>query len=283
MRTAARVAFLDEQLALLAPFDSIMALLPLQPYAAIEVAREEGGALVATLMPRPPAAAFTAEQIAVVRGLGFVLDGPLWRRQTEAGPLDGAFVDQVLGQVYGAGEDAALDVHHGNHRAEHEATVKLTALRERLGPMLTDLLGHEPKVDADGDFVFEWDSTQVFVAPRVMPGAPVVIRVFAITNVGVNVSPELALFIARINFGLLFGRFALDLEHASVWFSESLLGEFVADEEFRYTVRTVAETANEWDDRIAQMFGGFTHATAPTTELESDRTKPGSGANGGYL
>lgn len=277
---AARVAFLDEQLTLLAPFESLMALLPKQPYAAVEVARAEDGGLVATLMPRPPEAAFAADQAARVAGLGFVLDGPLWRRHA---PIDGALIDRILREVFGAGDDAMLDVHHANHQAEHEAMIKLAAVRERLGPMLTEFLGHAPETDPDGDFVFDWDSTQVFVAPRVMPGAPVVIRVFAITNVGVNVSPELALFIARMNFGLLFGRFALDLEHASVWFSESLLGEYVADEEFRYTVRTVAETANEWDDQIAQMFGGFTHATAPTTELASDRTKPGSGGNGGYI
>lgn len=277
----ARVTFVDEQLKLLAPFDFVVVLLPTVPFGAVEVARGEDGALAATLAPRPPALPLTTEQEVAMKALDFVLEGPVWRRT--AAPIDGALVDRVLHDVFGAGDDSMVDVRHGSRRAEHEAMVKLAAVRDRLRPLLTNLLGHEPATDADGDFVFEWQSTEVFVAPMAVPGMPVVIRVFAITNVGVSVNPDLALFIARLNFGLVFGRFALDLEHAAVWFSESLLGDFVTDEGFRYTVQTVAETANEWDDRIAQMFGGFTHATAPTTEVTSSRRKPGGGTDSGYL
>lgn len=280
-RASLRASFLDQQIDLLDPFDFLLVILPEQPFAAVELARDEQGVLRATLAPRPPDLPLSAEQEAALKALDFEQSAPSWSRalDTDGGAV-GRLIDQVLRTVFGAADEVTVDLRHGSRRAEHDAQVKLQALRGRLGPLLTDLLGHEPRVDADGDFVFDWGSTQVFVAPRAMPGAPLVVRVFAITNVGVAVSPELALFVARINFSLVFGRFALDLEHAAIWFSESLLGDFVTDDEFRYTVRMVAETANDWDDRIAQMFGGFTHTTAPNPNGDTRTPKPGEG---GYL
>jgi hypothetical protein len=120
------------------------------------------------------------------------------------------------------------------------------------------------------------------VAPRVAAGGPVVVRVFAITNVGVGVTPELGLFLARLNFGLMFGRFALDVEHRSIWFDETLLGDQFSDEELRFTIEVVASTADEWDDRLKQMFGGATYQEVVTSGAghEPPPVKPGAG---GYL
>jgi hypothetical protein len=142
--------------------------------------------------------------------------------------------------------------------------------------------GKRPEQDEDGDYMLAVGDVRVFVAPRVAPAGPLVVRVFAITNVAVSVTPELGLFLARLNFGLMFGRFALDAEHQSIWFDETLLGDQFRDEELRFTIQVVADTADHWDDRLKQMFGGATyqevlsgragHATPPT--------KPGQG---GYL
>ena len=41
-----------------------------------------------------------------------------------------------------------------------------------------------------------------------------------------------------------------------MWFDETLLGEHVTAEELRFTIEMVASTANEWDQKIASMFGG---------------------------
>jgi len=105
------------------------------------------------------------------------------------------------------------------------------------------------------------------------------VRVFAITNVDVTISPELGLFLARLNFGLMFGRFALNTERRSIWFDETLLGEHFSDEELRFTVRVVASTADEWDDRLKQMFGGSTHQESLSKRLGEERGayKPGYG------
>jgi hypothetical protein len=106
----------------------------------------------------------------------------------------------------------------------------------------------------------------------------VVVRVFAITNVGVPVTPELGLFLARLNFGLMFGRFALDVERQAIWVDETLLGDHFTDEELRFTIDVVAKTADEWDDRLKQMFGGATYQEAAGRRPDADGlAKPGQG------
>jgi len=122
------------------------------------------------------------------------------------------------------------------------------------------------------------------VAPRSAPNGQIVVRVFAITNVAVNINPELGLFLTRLNFGLMFGRFALDADHRSIWFDESLLGEQFREEELRFAIQVVASTADEWDDRMKQMFGGATYQEVLSGRANGGPppTKPGEGA-GGYL
>jgi hypothetical protein len=139
--------------------------------------------------------------------------------------------------------------------------------------------GRHVEQDKDGDYVLPLRDVQVVVAPRVAPGGPVVVRIFAITNVGVAVTPELGLFLARLNFGLMFGRFALDAEHHSIWFDETLLGDQFSDEELRFTIDVVASTADQWDDRLKQMFGGATHQEALAERIQRPEalTKPGQG------
>ena len=55
-------------------------------------------------------------------------------------------------------------------------------------------------------------------------------------------------------------------------------------EELRFTVEMVAATANEWDQKIAEMFGGKTRAAvgaeAGAEPPTAPNSKPGSG---GYL
>jgi hypothetical protein len=148
--------------------------------------------------------------------------------------------------------------------------------------VLTEMAKHRPEQDEDGDYLLPIGDVRVTVAPRVAPGGPVIVRVFAITNVGVTVAPELGLFLARLNFRLMFGRFALDAEHAAIWFDETLLGDQLSDEALRFTVGIVVSTADEWHNRLQQMFGGATYQQV----LQGNAThgtppiKPGSG---GYL
>ncbi len=280
-----REAFLVEQIQTLAPFDFLTVFSPQVPVITIEVARDESAELSVSLqapVELDGTVSLPAEQSGALTALGFVRRGAGWGQEsTPAGPDQATAT--VLGVLKGLGapEGGALDVVHGSRRLEHEAQLKVAALRVRLEPLLAQLLGHPAEKDEDGDYVMEFGGAQVYVAPGAAPGVPVVIRIFSITNVGMQVSPELGLFLSRLNFGLMFGRFALDVDHSAVWFSETLLGEQVTDEEFVFTVRMVAQTANAWEDRIAQMFGGYTHATATAEQKEFQaRSKPGEG---GYL
>ena len=86
--------------------------------------------------------------------------------------------------------------------------------------------------------------------------------------------------LARMNFGLMFGRFALDVEHNAIWFDETLLGEEFTDEGLRFAVRVVALTADEWDDRFKRQFGGVTYqeALAQGAAVNAPPVKPGRGA-----
>jgi len=144
--------------------------------------------------------------------------------------------------------------------------------------------GDRPQQDADGDYLLPIDEVRVVVAPRAAPDGQIVVRVFAITNVGLNVTRELGLFLARLNFGLMFGRFALDAEHGAIWFDETLLGEQFREDGLRFAIRMVATTADGWDDRLKHMFGGAAHhevLAGRIAELPTP-TKPGDGT-GLYL
>jgi hypothetical protein len=282
-------AFLRSEIEALEPFGFVAVTPAERPLDVVEVTRSESGGLEVRVPGRPQVLPELAVAVrSNLRERGFSSAKPEDRTQPwvhVAGDADAAaeLALQLLTGVFEAKPDLALDIAHGSHRAEYEAQQKLAAVRERVERALTAKAAGRPEQDADGDYLLSIGNVRVTVAPRAAPGGPVIVRVFAITNVGVNVTPELGLFLARMNFRLMFGRFALDAEHAAIWFDETLLGDQLSDEALRFTVDVVASTTDEWDDRIQHMFGGATyqqvlhgdaaHGTPPT--------KPGSG--GGYL
>jgi hypothetical protein len=78
-------------------------------------------------------------------------------------------------------------------------------------------------------------------------------------DVGVSVTPEFRLFLARLHFGLMFGRFAPNAEHRSIGFDETLLGGEFREQALRFANRMVASTADGRGDRPKQMFGRATY------------------------
>lgn len=258
------------------------------PLHFLEVTLREDRGLEVRVPGRPaPLPELPVAVRSALRDRGFASSDPAdpaqpWGCAVEGAPQAVELVGRVLTEVFGEKPDAALDVVHGSHRAEVEAQHRLAALRERVEKAVTQLAGRTPEMDEDGDYRLPIGGVHVVVAPRVAPAGPAVVRVFAITNVGVSVTPELGLFLARLNFGLMFGRFALDAEHRSIWFDETLLGDQFSDEELRFTIQVVASTADQWDDRLKQMFGGATHeeVLGGRAAHPAPPTKPGQG---GYL
>ena len=281
-------SYLQSEVESLEPF-ALVAVGPAgNPFHVIEVTRRQDSRLEVRVPGRPPIAPPLPVSVrSALRERGFVSADPAdpskpWACEVADAAAAVELVGRVISEVFGEKTDVALDFLHGSHREEHEAEQKLAQMRERIERILTELYKRRPEQDADGDYLLPIGDVQVGVSPRVAPGGPAVARIFAITNVGVSVTPDLGLFLARLNFGLMFGRFALDTEHQSIWFDETLLGDQFTDEELRFTIKVVASTANHWDDRLKQMFGGSTYQEVLTGQvgLKTPPVKPGQG---GYL
>ena len=65
----------------------------------------------------------------------------------------------------------------------------------------------------------------------------------------------------------------------AIWFDEMLLGEQFRETELRFAVDVVASTADEWDDRLKQMFGGMTYQEVLKSQAEGrpPPVQPGAG------
>jgi hypothetical protein len=289
-KPAAARSFLLSEVEALAPFEFVAVTPSGRPLHTTELVRMQDGSLQVwvpgrpRLVPELEAAVRTA-----LRERGFASEDPAdptkpWTRAAADAESAVTLLQELLVEVFGEKPDCALDVAHGSHQAEHEARQKLGVARKRIDAIVAETLGRAAEQDADGDYVLPIREVHVMVAPRAAPDGHVVVRIFAITNVGIDVTPELGLFLARLNFGLMFGRFALDVEHRAIWFDETLLGEEFREEDLRFTIQLVASTADLWDDRLKQMFGGVTYqeVLAGRAAETAPPVKPGDGA-GLYL
>ncbi|MEN8159883.1 MAG: YbjN domain-containing protein [Myxococcota bacterium] len=283
-------AYLLGEVEALEPF-GFLAVAPIgHPFHTLEVTRGEKSGLEVRVPGRPPIVPELSPEVrSALRERAFLAEDEAdrtkpWARAVADADAAVALVLELWVDVFGEKPDVTFDVVHGSHKKEHEARQKLARARTRIEAIVSDLLGRPAERDADGDYVMPMQDVHVVVAPRAAIDGQVVVRVFAITNVAVDVTPELGLFLARLNFGLMFGRFALDTEHRSIWFDETLLGEKFREEELRFAIRMVAGTADAWDDRLKQMFGGATYqeVLAGRASEAPPTTKPGQGL-GQYL
>jgi hypothetical protein len=287
---AAARSFLVSEVEALEPFGFVAVLPSGRPLHVLEVTRCEDGGLEVHVPGRPSVLPELSNAVRTgLRERGFASEDAAdrtkpWIRKAASSEDAVKLVEQLHAEVFGEKPGVALDITHGSHKLEHEARRKLAIARTRIEAIASELLGRRPEEDRDGDYLLPIDDVHVAIAPRAGLDGQIVVRVFAICNVGVNVTPELGLFLARLNFGLMFGRFALDVEHRSIWFDETLLGEEFRDEELRFAIRVVGTTADTWDDRLKQMFGGATYQevlSGHASELVPP-TKPGQGT-GQYL
>lgn len=279
--------FLRSQVERLQPLEYVLVGIPHQPIRPVEVGRTENGSLAVRVPPVPTGEPLPVPQRSRLAELGFVsrdASNPMvpWERAVADSAEATTIAERAMRDVLGADLGETVDVFHGSHRLEHERKAKLEAVREQIEPVISDMLGRPPERDVDGDYLVPIGEIEVIVAPRASLDAVVVVRILAITNVGVEVTPDLGVFLARLNFGLMFGRFALDVEHEAIWFDETLLGGHTDDEELRFAIEVVANTARAWDEQLKQLFGGLTRREAKAQQRASvpRSVKPGQG---GYL
>ncbi len=282
-RTSRR-GFVFGQVRGLRPFEFVTFIAPsADGFAYVEVSRDEQGNVSTIEIGEVPA---FGESVRVeLAALGFV---PGEKRSVMRWTGSGAdqvasLVTSVLDGPLGVAADAPLDVHHGSRRAEVELQRKLAHIRDRVRAVVDALVGPDAvKTDTDSDLVFDFETTRVFVGTRVLASTEIIVRVFAIVSVDVDASPALGLFLAEANFALAIGKFSLDPVRRVVWFEEALLGEAFTDAELRRVIELIAVTTNDYDDRIAQMFGGrtATEAACDGNDVHEVREKTG---RSGYL
>ncbi len=143
-------------------------------------------------------------------------------------------------------------------------------LRVHVGDLLRAMLGGF-EVDAWGNFTFTHDGARVFVTVGQSPIGPQV-GVFSITNIDVDLGPDLGSFLLTTNHKLGFGAFSYDAKSRSVWLRHSLLGTMLGGPELQAAVAAVASTAAGIDEAIRDRFGGRTFQDAP--EDVQSATKP---------
>ena len=143
-------------------------------------------------------------------------------------------------------------------------------LREHVGGLLRAFLGGY-EVDMWGNFTFVHEGARVFVTVGMSPIGPQV-GVFSITNLEIDLTPELAGFLLTTNHKLGFGAFSYDPENRAIWLRHTLLGTMLDGPELQSAVIAVASTAAYFDDRIRDRFGGRAFHDAP--EDVQKRAKP---------
>jgi hypothetical protein len=257
--------YVESEFESLEPFDFVAIAPAGRGFHMVEVCRGENHELEVRIPGRPPfVKALSEDERASLLERGFTSEDPkntalAWVREAKDAGEALEVAREVIHQIFEEKPDIRYDVFHGSHRAEHEAKQKLAEVRVHVESVITEVMKAPPVQDEDGDYLLALGDVQVVVAPRSMPGGPTLVRVFTVTNVGITATPDLGLMLSRLNFNTAFGRFSIDAERNAVLFDETLLGDPLNQEALRFAIDIVSTTADEWDDRLKQMFGGVTY------------------------
>lgn len=164
--------------------------------------------------------------------------------------------------------------------------VDVDELRAYVGQLLQAMLGGY-EVDALGNMTFTAEGARIFVTVGPGPLGPHV-GVFSVTNIGVDLVPDLAAFLLRTNHRMAFGAFSYEPEQKGVWLRHSLLGGTLDGPELRGAILSVASTASQVAEVIGEKFGGSSFGDEPEDVQRSvhppdpsDDTDPVSAS--GYL
>lgn len=130
-------------------------------------------------------------------------------------------------------------------------------------------------------YVLKQGTAYVYI--HVLPWEPdrALVRLVAQLAGGVDMTPDLAIKLLRLNARLRFGAFGYVLQGSCVVFAHTLLGGETLDEvEISTAVRDLSVLADEFDDRIVEEAGGqrmqdLIDASAAAALFSETETPPG--------
>ena len=147
----------------------------------------------------------------------------------------------------------------------------MTKLRETIETQLAGMT-EAYDVDENGSYVLPLQTCPAFVVPTSIPDGPPVVRIFAITNLGVPVTAELTSYLLSKNLDFVFGAFGVEAEDGAVWFVHNILGEYLDPQELEASLGAVATTADEYSQEIKDRFGGRLYKEAADEALPTPPT-----------
>lgn len=136
-------------------------------------------------------------------------------------------------------------------------STQILVVKEKVQRFLTELFGGI-EIDKDGDFTFRHGSTRVWITLQPFRDTQVVVKVSAIPLLEVTPTPELHEFVATKGT-YAFGHLSVSAPKdgkVALYFSHSLLGDYLDPEEFKVAVFMVASIAEHLDDELKKHFGG---------------------------
>lgn len=94
---------------------------------------------------------------------------------------------------------------------------------------------------------------QVGVSPWGTDDATITTRAYLVTDV--ELSPDLLMYLLRENDRMRFGAFGVDPD-GDIFFEHAIVGSSVDKAELKSSVMAVAITADQYDDKIVERWGG---------------------------
>ncbi|MBN2847171.1 MAG: YbjN domain-containing protein [Coriobacteriia bacterium] len=133
---------------------------------------------------------------------------------------------------------------------------RVKELRELIARYL-DELGLKYLRDSDNDFLVPFgEGVRVHLVPREFGDDMTVVQIIAPTNLDLDITPDLAMFLVQESSQFVFGRLAVHPDSRAVGFEETLLGSFLNRAELHIAIGVAAAMADKYDDEIQQRFGG---------------------------
>ena len=128
---------------------------------------------------------------------------------------------------------------------------------DKLAEMLRDQFGKQA-IPNEKEPSFGLRSGSAYAQVGVWPISDkyTVVRAYSWVVTGAETTPELTRFLLEENFGMRFGCFMLEPGTGDILFSHAIVGEGMDTDELMFMVMAVIQTADEYDDKIVQRFGG---------------------------